>query len=97
MPGAEVGWWSELGDYWAAHDGRADAAVCYGEQLAWYADRLAEDRWVVGGAVFGWGNYSTWAKAEVAGTLVATAMMEYAGLNPAGDEEWSWETYGGAG
>ena len=69
---SEGGTWKELGSYWAGSGRMGGIAEIYYAELLWYSNELDQDDYVVGGAVFCWGNFgSPWEKFDVAGTDVA--------------------------
>jgi len=75
-PGCPGGTWRQLGDFWREHDGKADPAAYYLEQLAWYDDELRADPQIAGAAVFCAGNFGRpWSDFDVAGSPVITGMQ----------------------
>jgi hypothetical protein len=78
------GTWRQLRGFWAANDNEPDAADYYFRQLVWYDEELQKDDFVVGAAVFTWGNFGPpWESYDVAGTHVAKKLIAYTRDNPA--------------
>jgi len=99
--GCEGGTWSQLGPYWAANPDSlirytGDPALYYFQQLEWYAKELQKDPYVVGATIFCMGNWGgAWQDFDIAGTGVATRLIEYARANPC--PLFSWHDYAGEG
>jgi hypothetical protein len=78
-PGAPAATWKGLGEFWRENNDEPDKADYYFRQLAWYDGELCKDEYVVGMAVFTWGNWDgTWKDFDVAGTPVAEKLIQYA-------------------
>jgi len=84
-PGCDGGTWKQLHSYWAAHqDGEvaytSDDAEYYFRQLEWYDEELQKDDYVLGAAIFCWGNFGPpWSDYDVANTAVEDKLIAYAG------------------
>jgi hypothetical protein len=100
--GAPSATWKGLAEYWEDHhDGPVaysdDPAEYYFRQLVWYAEQLRQDDYVVGMALFTWGNLEgAWQEFDVSGTPVAERLIRYARDNPAEPFEYSKYASGGS-
>jgi hypothetical protein len=84
------GTWKQLAGFWAAHDDEPDAEDYYFRQLVWYDEELQKDDFVIGATVFTWGSFGPpWAAFDVAGTEVATKLIDYTKENPAEPFDYS--------